>query len=135
MLPPAGAEADAVRVAIGKIYAGVDAAYAAGDVDAIASFAAPNAQVVIQDSRLPLLKVLASVWEQIDQGARFRSVSAITAIRVTGAEAVVWVNNESTVSMGDRQQSVLSVNRDVWVKTANAWKLKESTLIATNVAK
>jgi hypothetical protein len=135
MLPPAGAETDAVRDRIAKIYAGVDAAYAAGDVDSIASFAAPDAQVLIEGSRVPLSNVLASVREQIAKGAKFRSVSAITAIRVTGAEAVVWVNNESTVWMMEKPRSVLSVNRDVWVKTADAWKLKESTLIATNVAK
>jgi hypothetical protein len=132
-LPPAGPETEAVRDALAKIYAGVDAAYGAGDVDSIAGFASPDADVVIAGQGTPLSALLASVREQIAKGAKFRSVSAITAIRVTGAEAVVWVNNESTELSGDKMRSVLSVNRDVWVKTAGAWKLKQSTLIATNV--
>jgi hypothetical protein len=134
-LPPVGAETAAVRDAIAKIYAGVDAAYEAGKVDEIAGIAAPGAEVVIADSRQPLTAILANVRDQIAKGAKFHSVSAITAIRVTGAEAVVWVNNESTVWMVDQPRTVLSVNRDVWVKTAGLWKLKLSTLIATNVPK
>jgi hypothetical protein len=134
-VPPAGAETVAVRDGIAKIYAAVDAAYGASDVDAVARIAAPGAEVVIQESRLPLSAVLAGVRQQIAKGAKFRSVSVITAIRVTGAEAVVWVNNESTVWMVDAPRTALSVNRDVWVKTAGVWKLKQSTLIATNLPK
>jgi hypothetical protein len=134
-LPAAGAETDAVREAIAGIYATVDAAYGAGDVDAIAGIATRDAQVMISESRLPLAGVLATVREQIAKGAKFRSVSAITAIRVTGAEAVVWVNNESTIWQVESPRTVLSVNRDVWVKTAGVWKLKLSTVIATNAAK
>jgi hypothetical protein len=133
-LPPPGPETDAAREAIARIYAVVDSAFASGDVNAIAAFAVPDATVVMAGEGTPLSAVLASVREQIAKGAKFRSVSAITAVRVTGAEAVVWVNNESTVWM-DAPRTVLSVNRDLWVKAADLWKLKQSTLIATNVAK
>jgi hypothetical protein len=131
-LPAAGPETDAVRDALARIYAAVDAAYGAGDVASIAGIAGPGAEVVIQESRMPLAAVLQSVREQMARGAKFRSVSAITAIRVTGAEAVVWVNNESTIWQVDAPRTVLSVNRDVWVKAAGTWKLKQSTAIATN---
>jgi SnoaL-like protein len=134
-LPPAGPETSVVRDEIARIYARVDAAYDAGDVDSIAAIAVRDAEVVINESRMPLAGALAAVREQIAKGAKFRSVSAITAIRVTGAEAMVWVNNESTIWLVDAPRSVVSVNRDVWVKIADVWKLKQSTVIATNAAK
>jgi hypothetical protein len=132
-LPAAGPETEAVREAIARIYAGVDAAYDAGDVDAIAARAAPDAAVEMGEQKLPLSQVLASVRQQIAKGAKFHSVSAVTAIRVTGAEAVVWVNNESTVWMVDTPRTVLSVNRDVWINFGDAWTLRQSTLVAANV--
>jgi hypothetical protein len=126
-LPPAGAEAAAARTAIERNYARVDAAYAAGDVDAIASLAAADAQVVISGARTPLATLLTQIMEQVRKGATFRSRSTVTAFRSSAAEATAWVNNESTGGV----LGVLSSNRDTWVRTAGGWKLKESVLIAT----
>lgn len=129
-LPPLSAEAAAAREAIARNYARVDAAYAEGDVDAIASLAVPDAQVAISGTRMRLSAILTEIMEQIGRGTKFRSRSTVTAFRMAGGEATVWVNNESTGSAA----GVLSANRDTWVKTAAGWRLKESALIATRSA-
>jgi hypothetical protein len=125
-LPALPAEAAAAREAILRNYARVDSAYAEGDLDAVASLAMPDAQVAIKGSRTRLSAILTQIMEQVRQGAKFRSRSTITAFRLDGAEATAWVNNESTGSAS----GVLSANRDLWVKTAAGWRLKESALIA-----
>ena len=122
-LPP---EAAAAREAIRRNYARVDSAYAEGDLDAIASLALPDAQVAIHGARTRLSAILTQIMEQIRAGG-FRSRSTLTAFRLDGPEATAWVNNESTGGVS----GVLSANRDVWVKTAAGWRLKQSALIAT----
>jgi hypothetical protein len=122
---PAADEA-AAREAIAGAYARVDAAYGEGDVDAVASLTTPDAQVILPESRLPLSTALAQIMEQVRRGEKFRSRSEVTAFRLAGAQATVWVNNETTRSGA----GVLSSNRDVWVRTAAGWRLKQSALIA-----
>lgn len=126
-LPPPSAEAAAAREAIEKNYALVDEAYAAGDMDAIASLATPDARVVIAGTPTPLAGLLAQIKEQVRKGLTFRSRSAVTAFRFSTDEVTTWVNNEST----SPALGVLSSNRDLWVRTEAGWRLKESTLIAT----
>jgi hypothetical protein len=126
-LPAPSSEAATARAAIERNYARVDAAYNAGDVDAIASLVTADAQVAISGARTPLAALLTQIMEQVRKGAAFRSVSTVTAFRSSAAEATVWVNNESTGGA----LGVLSSNRDTWVRTAAGWKLKESALIAT----
>jgi hypothetical protein len=71
--------------------------------------------------------LLTQIKDQVGKGETFRSRSAVTAFRLSAAEATAWVNNESTAGA----LGVLSSNRDTWVRTAAGWKLKESVLIAT----
>ena len=116
--------------AIRDNYARVDAAYAAGDVDAIASLGVPGAQVIIAGARTPLSTALTGVMDQVQKGAKFQSHSVITYVTVAGGEAVVWVNNESSSGA----QALLSSSRDTWVRTSAGWRLKESSLLGTRVA-
>jgi hypothetical protein len=82
---------------------------------------------VIQGVRTKLSVILTRIMDQVRRGAKFQSRSTVTALRLDGAEAVVWVNNESTGA----GSGVLSANRDLWTRTEQGWRLRESTLIAT----
>jgi hypothetical protein len=103
-------------------YAKVDAAYAEGDMAAVAALALPDAEIVLPNARLRLDDALAS-----QKGAKVQSRTAVTHVRVEGEEATVWTNNESISGA----QGVLSSNRDLWARVGDGWKLRRSTLIAT----
>lgn len=112
----------AVRESIERNYAAVDAAYARGDLDSISALAAPDAQVTISGRTTPLRAILAQV-----KGQTIRSRSTVTAMRLDDGLATAWVNNESAAGVS----GVLSSNRDRWIRIGGAWKLQDSTLIAT----
>jgi hypothetical protein len=103
-------------------YAKVDAAYAAGDLAAVAALGLPDAEIVLPHAHLRLAEALAS-----QKGAKLQSRTTVTHVRVESDEATVWTNNESISGM----QGVLSSNRDLWTRVGDGWKLRRSTLIAT----
>ena len=130
---PATAIAE-TRQALTAVYARLDAAYAAGNPDAIAALAVPDATVVIAGERTPLVAILQQVDANMRKRARYDSHSTITAVRTAGAEAIVSVNNQTIVTSPAGSRTVASVSRDTWVQTAAGWRLKESVLIATHLA-
>jgi ketosteroid isomerase-like protein len=130
-----GPRATADRAAIRAVYARVDAAYSSGDVDAVASFALPTAQIVLGAERIPLADALAPIMDDLRKGMKFRSESEVTSVEISGDTATVFVNNVATRTRADSQDSVASSNRDTWVRTAAGWRLKESTLIDTHPVK
>jgi ketosteroid isomerase-like protein len=132
VLPPPGPRAAADRAAIEALYARVDAAYAAGDVDAIASIALPDARIVLAGERLALAEALAPVMDEVRLGMKFRSQSTVTAVEFAGDTATVFVNNVAERIRAAASESVASSDRDTWVRTAAGWKLKESSLIDTH---
>jgi hypothetical protein len=125
--PAPDAAVQSARDEIGKQYARVDAAYLAGDMQSVGALAVRDAEVVLPGTRLRLDVVLKQLTEQVRSGARFQSRSTVTAFRLEGERATVWVNNESSGGAA----AVMSSNRDVWVRTAAGWRLQSSTLIAT----
>ncbi len=116
-----------------KLYAQVDAAYAAGDPQAIAGLATADAQVAIGADRLPLATVLGQVAGELRAGAKYESRSTVTAVRAGAAEALVSVNNQTTITSPTAGQTVASASRDTWVQTGAGWKLKASVLITTHL--
>jgi hypothetical protein len=126
-LPPPTPEEAAARAAIETNYARVDAAYAEGDMAAVGSLMTPDAQVVIAGASTRLSTILTQIQDQLRHGTKFRSRSTVTAFRLDGSTAMLWVNNEST----SRASGVFSANRDTWVSTGEGWRLQESSLIAT----
>jgi erythromycin esterase len=124
----------ATRQALTAVYARLDAAYAAGNPGAIAALAMPDAVVVIAGERTPLAAILQQVDANMRKRARYDSHSSITAVRAAGSEAVVSVNNQTTVTSAAGSQTAASVSRDTWTRTAAGWRLKESVLIATHLA-
>jgi ketosteroid isomerase-like protein len=130
-----GPRATADRAAIRALYARVDAAYGAGDVDAVASFALPSAQVVLGPEKVPLADALAPIMDDLRNGMKFRSESDVTSIELSGDTATVFVNNVVTRTRAGSQASVASSTRDTWVRTAAGWRLKESILIDTHQVK
>jgi erythromycin esterase len=132
-LEPVPATADAAtRDAIARMYAFLDAH--AGNVDALAALALPDAAVVIDGQRTPISTVLGQVAAEIRKGARYESHSTVTAVRMAAGEAIVSVNNRTTIASPAGSQTVASVNRDTWVRAAGEWNLRESVLIATHLA-
>lgn len=123
--------AASARSAIRDLYAQIDAAYARKDLDAVASLAFSDAQIHIGATTIPLKSALLSVMSEMDRGVRYTSRSTITNLRISGADAVVSVNNEATRISPAGTQILISANRDTWSKTADGWKLKESSLIST----
>ncbi len=132
VLPPPVPGAAAGRAAIERIYARVDAAYAAGDVDAIASLALPDAEIVVGGKRLPLAAALAPVMDEVRRGMSYRSKSSVTAVRISGTTATVFVNNVAVRTHGAETTAIASSGRDIWLRTAAGWRLKESFLIDTH---
>ena len=130
-----GLRTAADRAALQALYARVDAAYGAGDVDAVASFALPTAQIVLGTERLPLADALAPIMDELRKGMKFRSESTVTAVAISGDTATVFVNNVATRTRAGSENSVASSNRDTWVRTAAGWRLKESSLIDTHPVK
>ena len=104
-----------------------------GDPQAIAGLATADAQVAIGADRMPLAAVLAQVSGELRKGAKYESHSTVTAVRAGPAEAVVSVNNQTTITSPAVGQTVASADRDTWVKTDAGWKLKQSVLIATHL--
>jgi hypothetical protein len=113
---------DPAAEAIRANYARVDAAYAHGDTAEIAALAVPEAEVILPKTHLDLAKLLAS-----QKGVKLQSRSTVTHLRIDGAEATAWTNNE-TIS---GPLGVLTSNRDTWVRTPAGWRLQKSVLIAT----
>jgi len=120
------------RAAIEALYRSVDAAYTAGDVDAIASFALPEARLVLAGESMPLMDALTPIMDEIRKGTKFHSESTVTSVRVSGTAATVYVNNVATRSHDSKSESVASTDRDTWVRTASGWRLKESSLVDTH---
>lgn len=116
-----------------KLYARVDAAYAAGNLHAVAALATPDAQVTIGTERMPLASVLAQMEADLRRGTRYASHSTVTAVRASGSEASVSVNNQTTVTSPDAARTATSASRDTWVKIDGTWKLRRSVLIVTNL--
>jgi len=123
----------ALRQALEAVYARIDRAYAAGNADEIAKFALPGAQVRMPDRSEPLASLVEQVREQMRRGAQYRSRSAVTAVRGSAEQAVVWVRNETSVASPAFSQTVDSASRDTWARTAQGWKLKQSVLIEAEV--
>jgi hypothetical protein len=123
-LPP---DAAGLRAAMERDYARIDGAYSKGEVETIASFAAPDAAVLIFGDSTPLKTLLTQLKEQWKKGVKFQSRSTVTSVLVSGDEATVSVNNETVMS----SNGVISSNRDTWVRVNSNWKLKESSLLAT----
>jgi erythromycin esterase len=123
----------AVRQALVDTYARIDRAYAAGDLDTLAGLALPDAQVQIGGESQPLREVLRQVSAQLAQGASYRSRSVVTAVFGDASEATAAVRNETTVTSPTVSRTAASASRDIWVRTAGAWKLKRSVLIAANL--
>jgi erythromycin esterase len=119
------------RQTLTGIYARLDAAYAAGKPDAIAALAQPDAAVAIAGDRTPLAEILRQVEANIRNRERYDSRSTVTAVRVAGAQATVWVNNRTTVTSSAGAQTASSASRDTWSLTPTGWKLEQSVLIAT----
>ena len=95
------------RAAIRALYARVDAAYGAGDVDAIASLALPEARIMI-GGRCSSGRRPGSVMDEVRKGMKFRSESTVTAIRIEGDTARVFVNNLATRTHAATVRSVAS---------------------------
>ncbi len=123
----------ALRRAMEAVYASIDRAYAAGNADEIANLALPGAQVRMPDRSEPLASLIGQVREQMRRGAQYRSRSAVTAVRGSAEQAVVWVRNETSIISPAFSQTVDSASRDTWAHTANGWKLKQSVLIEAEV--
>ena len=120
------------RAALESLYRSVDAAYSAGDVDAIASFALPEARLILAGQSMPLMDALTPIMDEIRKGTRFHSESTVTSVRVSGTTATVYVNNIATRTHDSKSASVASTDRDTWVRTASGWRLKESSLVDTH---
>lgn len=126
-LPSPDAESLSARGEIEGQYARVDAAYAAGDLQAIGAMAVRDAEVILPGTRLRLSAVLRQLGEQVKNGVSFKSHSTVTAFHLEAKRATVWVNNESAGGAA----ALLSNNRDVWVRSGTGWRLESSTLIAS----
>ena len=124
-LPPSAPETDAARREIAEIYARVDSAYATANLRSIADLATADAEIVLPSGPVSLRTAFSQM-----AGAKFQSRSEVTAARVDGPRATVWVNNESAGGA----QAVFSSNRDEWLKTGAGWKLRRSTVIAMRAA-
>ncbi|HYW41947.1 MAG TPA: erythromycin esterase family protein [Bryobacteraceae bacterium] len=127
-VPEAPSEADAA--ALKNLYARMDAAYQQGDIDAIAALALPDAWIRMGEVRIGLSETLARITDDVRQGSRYTSRSKITGIRFSRDTAVVSVNGESARTSPAGRQSVATISRDTWTRTAAGWKLQESVLIS-----
>ncbi len=123
----------ALRQALEAVYARIDSAYATGNADELAKLALPEAQVRMPGRSEAIASLAGQVREQMRQGAKYRSRSAVTAVRGSAAEAVVWVRNETSLTSPNLSQTVDSASRDTWVRTGNGWRLKQSVLIEAEV--
>jgi len=112
-----------------KIYARIDAAYGQRDVDALAALAVPEARIVMGSTSVALSEALLQIMNEMEKGAAYTSHSTITSVTPSGTEAIVSVNNESTMTSKAGKRILHSSNRDTWVRVDNVWKLKESSLI------
>ena len=126
-----GSEVTAARTAIQKLYGRIDSAYAQKDLDAVASLALSDAQIHIGATRITLASALMQIMMEMEKGTGYASRSTITNVRLSGASAIVSVNNEASRTSPGGTQVLISANRDTWAKTPGGWKLKESTLIST----
>jgi len=125
---------EADRTALKSAYRMVDAAYGRGDLEAIRALAAPDAQVRLGSTQIALADALSGIRKELEGGAKYESHSAITSVRVEGATATVWVNNESTRTNAEGRRTVATTSRDTWIRAEAGWRLKESSLIATRPA-
>jgi erythromycin esterase len=136
--PEAGAAEAAVRREMEEIYAHVDAGYARGDISEMAGLALPDAQIVTGKSRSPLAGAISQIAAELRKGMRMQSRSTVTCVQMADGAAVVSVNNDSLMSgaassgvpSGSPPRELISVNRDIWVRTPAGWKLKETVLIS-----
>jgi erythromycin esterase len=129
--PASTSEALAAKAAIEKLYSRIDAAYAKKDLDAIASLAVQDAEILIGANKIPLPSALLQIMSEMESGVSYVSKSRITDFRLMGTDAIVSVNNEATRTSKGTPQILLSANRDTWINTGGGWRLKRSELIST----
>jgi erythromycin esterase len=122
----------AAREEFQKIYARIDAAYAAGKTGEIAALALPDAQAGNGILRQPMSAVLAEFQKAFASGAKFASTTSVTGVQVSGDTAVVSVKSETVITTADGHTNAESFNRDTWTRTAGGWKLKDSLVLSTH---
>jgi erythromycin esterase len=125
------AETDAARQALQRLYDRIDAAYEKGDVDVIAALALPDATLVTPAMKVPLGAALQQVKAQLQGGTKITSRSKVIAVQLSGDDAVVSVENQGTYSSSGGQRAYINTYRDTWTRTAEGWKLKDSTPLSS----
>jgi erythromycin esterase len=125
--PAATAEA---KEALQKLYARIDAAYAAGDLDAITALSLPDATIHLGPTTIPLPVAMNEIRRELEQGWKYNSKSTVASVRIFNDTAIVSVNSESLRTKGDEKQKVATSSRDTWTKTAAGWRMRDSNLVA-----
>jgi erythromycin esterase len=125
------AETDAARQALQKLYDRIDAAYEKGDVDVITALALPNATVGAAGMKMPLGTVLEQIKALLQGETKITSRSKVTAVQLSGDDAEVSVENQGTYSSSGGQRAYVNTYRDTWTRTAEGWKLKDSTPLSS----
>ncbi len=120
-----------VRETFRKLYARLDAAYGQRDMDALASLALPDALIHMGSTTVRLTDAVLQIMNEMEKGTKYTSRSTVTSVRISGTDATVAVNNESTLESKGGRRTVITTNRDTWTKSGGGWKLKESSLIST----
>ncbi|MEK7409649.1 MAG: erythromycin esterase family protein [Acidobacteriota bacterium] len=134
IVPPAsGADTGAARDAIQALYRRIDEAYEKGQIDAIAALALPEATIGSGPIRLPLRAALDQMRALVAK-ATIASRSTVTSARLSGTDAVVSVRNEGSYSSPDGRRAYINTFSDTWTRTAEGWKLKASTQLASRAS-
>jgi erythromycin esterase len=126
-------EINSIHAAIQKAYERMDSACLQPDLDSFADMATADAQYRDADLMEPLRKAIER-WKVAAQNAtELARHTAITAIQLSGSDAIVTARAEYARSEANRTRSVSYVDtrRDSWARMGPTWRLKEFRLLTT----
>jgi M6 family metalloprotease-like protein len=117
----------AIPEVIQKLYARMDADYERGAIDDIRSITIPNRKPRADSSSMPFQNRTGGFLRLLGSGIRLASRTTITSVQgFADNYAAVTARQQLLRSTKTSQYAYEIVYRDIWSKTAEGWKLRES---------
>lgn len=125
-----GPEVDAAKEELSKIYQQLDAGMASGKVTVLESILLPDSRIGNTMMMQPAGVALEQLKKHFDSGARIKSKSEITSVRIAGSETTVRLRQTAEMTSGTQSSKMEGSSVDVWSRKDGVWKLITSTVLS-----
>ncbi len=119
------------RLDFAASYASLDAAVSEGRFDDVFKLALPDATVLRGNHKIFFRDAIAQMKAALQSGGRATQQTRITSIEISGSEAHVATQTQSTVVIGGQTHAGIDASVDIWALTAAGWRLSSSKVLSS----